>query len=78
MGYEADGIYVRRVALPAGVRGVTVTNNDGTLDIYINDMLSEQAQQDVLAHELCHARGSHMWIPRPVAVDELIAGCEGQ
>lgn len=76
MGYEADGIFVRRVALPAGVRGVTVTNSDGTLDIYINDMISEEAQLRALAHELSHARGSHMWIERPVAVDESLAADE--
>lgn len=73
MGFEADGIFVRRVGLPAGVRGVTVTNADGTLDIYINDSISEEAQLRALAHELCHARGSHIWTPRAVAADESVA-----
>lgn len=77
MGYEADGIFVRYVLLPTGVRGVTVTNSDGTLDIYINTQLCEEGRQQALRHELRHARGSHLWIPRPVALDERLAEGNG-
>lgn len=73
MGYEADGIFVRCVPLPNGVRGVTVTNSDGTLDIYINALLSEEGRQQALQHELRHARGCHPWSRRPVAWDERLA-----
>ena len=73
MGYETDGIFVRYVTLPTAVRGVTVTNSDGTLDIYINTLLSEEGRRRALAHELRHARGNHMWVSRPVALDERLA-----
>ena len=73
MGYETDGIFVRYVMLPPGVNGATVTNSDGTLDVYINERLSDEGRRKALSHELRHARGSHMWICRPVALDERLA-----
>ncbi|MBE6778317.1 MAG: ImmA/IrrE family metallo-endopeptidase [Ruminococcaceae bacterium] len=73
MGLESDGIYVRFLSLPPGVNGATVTNSDGTLDIYINSQLGEEGRRRALEHELCHARGSHLWVARSVAVDEWLA-----
>lgn len=77
MGLEMDGIYVRLVSLPPQVKGVTVTNSDGTLDIYINSQLGEEGRRRALEHELRHARGGHIWLRRPVAVDEWLAENKG-
>lgn len=53
--------FVRLLDLPPSVEGVTVPNNDGTFDIYINSLLSEERQQEKLAHELEHIRKDHFY-----------------
>ena len=41
--------YVRTVALPITVEGVSVPNDDGTFDIYINSRLTQKKQEEVQA-----------------------------
>lgn len=53
--------YVRLLDLPPAVEGVTVPNDDGTFDIYINALLPEERQQEKLAHELEHIRKDHFY-----------------
>ena len=52
--------YVRLVSLPVKVEGVTLPNDDGSFDIYINDRLSP------LKHELRHIRHEHFYLDMPV------------
>lgn len=47
-------VYVRIVRLPATVRGVTVADENGDYNIYINSLLSSDQQQLVLRHEMTH------------------------
>lgn len=54
--------YVRLVALPQAVEGVSVPNNDGSFDVYINSLLGEQRRQEVLEHELNHIRREHFYL----------------
>lgn len=44
--------YVRYISLPLSVDGVTVPNNDGTFDIYLNVNHSEVTQKRKLEHEI--------------------------
>ena len=48
--------YLRLVDLPRSVEGVSVPNNDGSFDIYINALLSPARRQEILEHELNHIR----------------------
>ena len=59
--------YVRQVPLPARVEGVTLPNDDGSFDIYINARLSPARQQETLEHELLHIRADHFYLDMPVA-----------
>ena len=58
--------YVRPVALPIRVEGVTVPNDDGSFSIYINSLLSEEKQKNVLRHELEHIKKEHFYIDMPI------------
>jgi len=58
--------YVRQVALPVRVEGVTLPNDDGSFDIYINSLLSPARQQQTLEHELRHIRRDHFYLDMPV------------
>ena len=58
--------HVRVVPLPLRVEGVTLPNDDGSFDVYINARLSPQKQQDTLAHELRHIRSGHFSLDMPL------------
>lgn len=47
-------IYVRLLALPMTIRGVTVTDDEGDYNIYINSSLTLDQQKLVLKHEMTH------------------------
>ena len=63
-------IFVRYLAFPRTVRGVTMPNDDGTFSVYINTCLCEQVQQETFAHELAHIRLNHFYDYEPVVVNE--------
>ena len=58
--------YIRLVSLPPKVEGVTVPNDDGSFDVYINSRLSPTRQQETLEHELRHIRHEHFYLDMPV------------
>ncbi len=64
---------VRRVRLPRAVRAVTLPNEDATYDIYINQDIPDEWQQQALVHELEHIRLSHFYDGCPVGVSEQAA-----
>ena len=59
MNLADEGIFVRYIKLPRGVRGATVTNNDGTVNVYINELLSDNRERQAIEHELKHIRDNH-------------------
>lgn len=59
--------FVRYIDLPLKVDGVTLPNNDGTFDIYINARHSAEHQAESLAHELWHITHNHFYNEQPVA-----------
>ena len=59
--------YVRHVSLPRTVEGVSIPNDDGTFDIYINSNLPPAKQDAVLRHELRHLKAGHFYLEMPIA-----------
>ena len=53
--------YVRFNEMPLTVHGVVLPNDDGTFNIYINSLLSEEQQEECLQHEICHIREDHFY-----------------
>ena len=47
-------IYVRLLSLPMTIRGVTVTDEEGDYNIYINSSHTPDQQKLVLKHEMTH------------------------
>ena len=68
--------YVRLVELPLAVEGVTVPNDDGSFDIYINSRLPEPQRDQVLAHELRHVELEHFYLDLPAELMERQADGE--
>lgn len=68
------GIYVREISLPIHIKGVTVPNEDGTFDVYINADLSDCCKILALKHELRHINLDHFYKPcEPIGAEELAA-----
>ena len=67
-------IFVRMISLPGSVPAVTIPNNDGTFDVYINADLPELLQNRALEHELKHIRLDHFYNEDPVGQNEAEAG----
>lgn len=59
--------YVRLVSLPRAVEGVSVPNDDGSFDIYINSRLSPQQREETLEHELRHLKQEHFYLDLPLS-----------
>ena len=69
-----SNIFVRMIPIPKAVRAVTLPNEDGTFDIYINSNLPDELQQKALEHELGHIRKDHFYNDDPVWINENEAG----
>lgn len=67
-------IFVRMIALPLTVPAVTIPNDDGTFDIYINASLPDETRIKALNHELEHIRRDHFYNDDPVWLNEEEAG----
>ena len=65
--------FVRLIRLPPKIRGVTVSNDDGTFSVYINDLYGDEARREALRHELEHLARDHFYAPDPVALQEAEA-----
>ena len=46
--------YIRIINLPSTIHGVTVKDEEGNYNIYINSSLSEDARKRAIEHELKH------------------------
>ena len=46
---------------------MTLPNDDGSFDIYINSRLSPLRQQETLEHELRHIRHEHFYLDMDIA-----------
>lgn len=67
-----EDIIVRIIDLT--VPGVTVLDEDGNYNIYINAHLSYEQQQQVFNHEMKHINLGHFYDSKSVADNERDAG----
>jgi len=65
--------FVRRAPFPLSVEGVTLPNDDGSFDIYINALLPPEKQEERLQHELAHIRADHFY-----REEQSLAACEAE
>lgn len=59
--------FVHVVSLPAAIDGVTVPNDDGTFDVYLNSNQPEAVQKRWLRHEVAHILSDHFYKALDVA-----------
>jgi len=52
--------FLRFVTLPYALGGVTVLNDDGTYDVYINERICRDKQKNSFYHELAHIYLEHL------------------
>ena len=67
-----DEVFIRIVKIPAP--GVTVLDEDGNYNVYINEELTYEEQQRVADHELEHIKRDHFYQDIPVIQCEDEAG----
>lgn len=65
--------FVRYAEFPRTIEAVTLPNDDGTFDIYINSLLPECVQKVKLEHEIRHIARDHFYAEKPVAECEAEA-----
>ena len=68
-----NNIYIRGVALPGRVRGVTVKDDEDDYNVYINTQLCPETQRRAAAHEIKHIYQNHFYNYAPVIINELEA-----
>lgn len=67
MTYLQDADYfVRLVALPYQIHGMTVTNDDSTFSIYINSRSTHEQQVSAYFHEVAHIKNDDFYSGLPI------------
>ena len=66
-----DAMIIRTIELPWGVKGLTVKDEEGDFNVYINIRLSEDKRIEAFEHELDHIKRGHFYDQKPVFVKEL-------
>lgn len=66
-----DDIFVRGISLPGKVRGITIVDDSGNYNVYINTNLCPEAQHQAIAHEFHHIRANHFYDDFPAVFNEL-------
>jgi hypothetical protein len=60
-------LIVRSICLPCSVKGLTVPDDAGDYNIYINTQLNYETQRKALKHEVEHIKNDHFYSTRPVS-----------
>lgn len=68
-----NDIYIRGLELPAKVKGITVLDENGDFNVYINVSLSFAMQMQTTNHEIRHIKLEHFYDFEPVIYNELEA-----
>lgn len=63
-------VQVRYLNFPVSVEGVTIPNNDGSFDIYINDVFCDEKKREILLHELAHLQKDHFYLDVSIGILE--------
>lgn len=64
---------VRYVELPYKVEGMTVCDEDGFYNIYINSLLPPEVQSEALKHEMTHIEENDFYNDKTIEECESIA-----
>ena len=59
-------IFCRVVELPRTVNAVTVIDSEGNFNVYVNSLLTVEAQKKAFRHEKCHILKNHFYSLKPV------------
>jgi uncharacterized protein YjaZ len=54
-----NDVFVRYLDLPVSIKGMTVRDNDGFFNIYLNSRLTYNSNTQTLQHELAHIKRGH-------------------
>lgn len=65
-----DEFILRIVDLPPKVNAVTVLDENGDFNVYVNSSLSDDAKKDAFDHETRHIKRKHFFSVKPVEVCE--------
>lgn len=68
-----EDIFIRKIELPLKIKGVTVLDENGDYNVYINILLSDYVQRVATKHELNHIKKGHFYDFNSVAQNELEA-----
>lgn len=68
-----DNIFIRPLFLPPKVHAVTVIDDNGDFNIYINSEVCETQQKKAYSHELRHVKLNHFYDHDPVIINEMRA-----
>ena len=66
-------VFIRGIALPGRVRGVTVIDEQEDYNVYINTNLCPETQRKTIEHEMIHIKADHFYNEEPVVYNELQA-----
>ena len=64
---------VRLIELPYKVKGMTVCDENGFYNIYINSLLSPEIQAETLRHEMTHIKENDFYNDKTIEECEKIA-----
>jgi len=67
-----DDIIVRYKDMPTEIKGMTILDEDGNFNIYINDRLSHDMRLEVYEHELAHIERDDFYRDADIRDKELI------
>ncbi len=61
-----DSIVCRVISLPSRVNAITVVDENGDFNVYVNACLSQEQQQKAYRHECRHIKRRHFHSFKPV------------
>lgn len=69
-----DSMIIRVQELPATIYGVTIKDDNGDYNVYINSCITEDARAEAFRHEVRHIREGHFYMIDDVRAIEAIFG----
>lgn len=73
-----DAVIIRVIDLPYKVNGLTVKDEEGDYNIYLNARLSDERRVKAFRHELRHIKLGHFYSDFPVDVKEAEANTDNR
>ena len=67
-------LIVRIIDLPSTIRGLTIPDEDGNYNVYLNAHLNRESQRRTLKHEIEHIKNNHFYSNKSVRFLESSIG----